>query len=163
MVRLVDSCSGVCDRGKPRMWGKGLTCRDLFNGKYGLITRVSQRICICDQHVACADQRLGDAMIVNSFKGTYIYILHRTRPPQSSVKTSHHSSTMQLDQGYHFFGSSRNTSLKIFLLLYKFTSLNRSLSKCALSLAWPQGRCAAGALNSFSRNLILGIEPPSRM
>lgn len=39
----------------------------------------------------------------------------------------------------------------------------RSLSKCALSLACPQGRLAAGAEKTFSRKRIVGIDPPSRM
>lgn len=32
-----------------------------------------------------------------------------------------------------------------------------------MSLAWPHGKLAAGAENSFSRKRIVGIEPPSRM
>ena len=39
----------------------------------------------------------------------------------------------------------------------------RSLSKWALSLACPQGKFAAGAENSFSKNRIVGMDPPSRM
>jgi hypothetical protein len=61
----------------------------------------------------------------------------------------------------YFIGSSLNTLLKISLLLYRFVNLKRSLSKCAESDACPQGKCAAGAPNSFSKNLIAGIEPPS--
>lgn len=34
MIWLVDSGSGVCDWDKPRMWVKGLICRDWFNRKY---------------------------------------------------------------------------------------------------------------------------------
>ena len=61
----------------------------------------------------------------------------------------------------YFLGNSLNTFLKISRLLYKLLTLSLSLSKCALSLACPQGSCAAGAPNSFSKNLILGIDPPS--
>lgn len=58
---------------------------------------------------------------------------------------------------------SPNTFLKISLLLYRFRSRSRSLSRCALSLPCPHGRCAAWAPNSFSRKRIAGMEPPSRM
>lgn len=58
---------------------------------------------------------------------------------------------------------SPNTFLKISLLLYRFRSRSRSLSRCALSLPCPHGKCAAWAPNSFSRKRIAGIEPPSRM
>src|SRR5690348_15155114 len=60
-------------------------------------------------------------------------------------------------------GKRENTYWKISRLLYRFSTRNRSLYRCALSLACPQGRLAAGAENSFSMNRIVGIEPPSRM
>ena len=64
---------------------------------------------------------------------------------------------------FHLQGNSLNTFLNTSRPLNKFRSLSLSLSRCAASLAWPHGKCAAGASNSFSRNLIAGIEPPSRM
>jgi len=60
-------------------------------------------------------------------------------------------------------GNSANTLVKILFAIPRFTTLILSLSKWALSLAWPHGSCAAGALNSFSKNRITGIDPPSRM
>lgn len=63
----------------------------------------------------------------------------------------------------HFKGNSPNTFLKMSRPLYRFTNRSRSLSRCAESLAWPTGKCAAGASNSFSKKRIAGIDPPSRM
>lgn len=48
-------------------------------------------------------------------------------------------------------------------LTCKLTNLIRSSARWARSLAWPIGRCTAGAFNSFSSKATAGIEPPSRM
>ncbi len=94
---------------------------------------------------------------------------NRVPPPQANSLQTHtntqnstHNPRGQHPQPY-FLGKSLNTRLKTSRLLYKFASLNLSLSKCAESLACPHGKCAAGASNSFSRNRIAGILPPSRM
>ena len=73
------------------------------------------------------------------------------------------STSESFNHSSHLVGKSRNTFLNIFRLLYRFVSLILSFSRWALSLACPQGSCAAGAPNSFSRNRMAGIDPPSRM
>jgi len=98
-----------------------------------------------------------------------LHIIHQTvkisrlsqRHANESLQTHPPPPPLPAPPPTHFRGNSLNTLLKISLDLYRLLSLNLSLSKCALSLACPQGKCAAGASNSFSKNLILGIEPPS--
>ena len=77
----------------------------------------------------------------------------------SSTPLPHYKLPHEVQQVYNSLKTRRKTSLP----LCRFSTRMRSLSRWALSLAWPRGNMAAGAANSRSRKAMAGMEPPSRM